>query len=32
MVDADMEDAGLTPLGEGRRILAAKGFPIGSKL
>ncbi len=32
MVDSDMEEAGLTPPGEGRRILAAKGFPIGSKL
>jgi GDPmannose 4,6-dehydratase len=32
MVDADMEEAGLTPPGDGRRILAAKGFPIGSKL
>jgi GDPmannose 4,6-dehydratase len=32
MVDADMEEAGMTPPGEGRKILAAKGFPIGSKL
>jgi GDPmannose 4,6-dehydratase len=32
MVDADMEEAGLTPPGEGRRILAAKAFPIGLKL
>jgi hypothetical protein len=32
MVDADMEDAGLTPPGEGRKILAAKSFSIGSKL
>jgi GDPmannose 4,6-dehydratase len=32
MVDADMEEAGLTPPGEGRKILAANGFPVGSKL
>ena len=32
MVDSDMEEAGLTPPGEGRKILAAKGFPVGSKL
>jgi hypothetical protein len=32
MVDADMEEAGLNPPGDGRRILAAKGFPVGSKL
>jgi GDPmannose 4,6-dehydratase len=32
MVDADMEEAGLAPPGEGRRILAGKGFPIGLKL
>jgi GDPmannose 4,6-dehydratase len=32
LVDADMEDAGLTPPGEGRKILAAKSFSIGSKL
>jgi GDPmannose 4,6-dehydratase len=32
MVDADMEEAGLTPPGDGRKILAAKGFPIGSRL
>ncbi len=32
MVDSDMEEAGLTPPGEGRKILAAGGFPIGSKL
>jgi GDPmannose 4,6-dehydratase len=32
MVDADMEEAGLTPPGEGRKILAAKGIPVGSRL
>ena len=32
MVDADMEEAGMSPAGEGRKILAAKGFPVGSKL
>ena len=32
MVDSDMEEAGLTPPGEGRKILAANGFPVGSKL
>src|SRR5574341_2626599 len=32
MVDADMEEVGLTPPGEGRRILAGKGFPVGSRL
>jgi GDPmannose 4,6-dehydratase len=32
MVDADMEEAGQAPPGEGRKVLAAKGFPIGSKL
>ncbi|HEY6097490.1 MAG TPA: GDP-mannose 4,6-dehydratase, partial [Candidatus Deferrimicrobium sp.] len=32
MVDADMEEAGMTPPGEGRRILAAKGFSVGSRL
>jgi GDPmannose 4,6-dehydratase len=32
LVDADMEDAGLTPPGEGRKILAAKSFSVGSKL
>ncbi|MBP2682823.1 MAG: gmd [Deltaproteobacteria bacterium] len=32
MVDADLEDAGLPTPGEGRKILAAKGFPVGSKL
>jgi len=32
MVDADMEEAGLAPPGEGRRILAAKGFVPGAKL
>jgi hypothetical protein len=32
MVDADMEEAGMTPPGEGRKILAAKGFPVGSRL
>jgi len=31
MVDADLEEAGLPPLGEGRRILAKKGFPAGLK-
>ena len=32
MVDADMEEAGLTPPGEGRKILASKSFSVGSKL
>jgi len=32
MVDADLEDAGLSTPGEGRKILAAKGLPVGSKL
>jgi len=32
MVDADMEDAGLASPGEGRKILASKGFAIGSRL
>jgi GDPmannose 4,6-dehydratase len=32
MVDADLEDAGLPAPGEGRKILAAKGLPVGSKL
>ena len=32
MVDADLEDAGLPTSGEGRKILAAKGLPVGSKL
>jgi GDPmannose 4,6-dehydratase len=32
MVDADMEEAGLTPPGEGRKILVANGFSVGSKL
>jgi GDPmannose 4,6-dehydratase len=32
MVDADLEGAGLSTPGEGRRILAAKGLPIGSRL
>jgi len=32
MVDADMEEAGVPAPGEGRRILAAKGFSIGSRL
>jgi GDPmannose 4,6-dehydratase len=32
MVDADMEEAGMPPAGEGRKILAAKGFLIGPKL
>jgi GDPmannose 4,6-dehydratase len=32
MVDADLEDAGLPTPGEGRKILAAKGLPVGSKL
>ena len=31
MVDADLEEAGLPPGGEGRRILAKKGFPAGLK-
>jgi GDPmannose 4,6-dehydratase len=31
MVDADREEAGLSPVGEGRRILARKGFPAGLK-
>ena len=29
MVDADLEDAGLPTPGEGRKILAAKGLPVG---
>ena len=32
MVDADLEDAGLPTPGEGRKILAAKGLPVASKL
>ena len=32
MVDADMEEAGLAPKGEGRRILAQKGFSAGTRL
>ncbi|MGE5247706.1 MAG: GDP-mannose 4,6-dehydratase, partial [Verrucomicrobiota bacterium] len=32
MVDADMEEAGLAPPGEGRKALAAKGFPVGTRL
>jgi GDPmannose 4,6-dehydratase len=32
MVDADLEDAGLPAPGEGRKILAAKGLPVGTKL
>src|SRR5512146_572805 len=32
MVDADMEEAGLVPPGEGRRVLAAKGLAVGSRL
>ncbi len=32
MVDADLEEAGLESPGEGRRMLAAKGFSIGSRL
>jgi GDPmannose 4,6-dehydratase len=32
MVDADMEEAGMPPIGEGRKILAAKGFHVGPKL
>ena len=32
MVDADFEEAGMVPPGEGRRILEAKGFAIGSRL
>ncbi|HWS15495.1 MAG TPA: GDP-mannose 4,6-dehydratase, partial [Candidatus Methylomirabilis sp.] len=32
MVDADLENAGLATPGEGRKILLAKGFPVGSKL
>jgi GDPmannose 4,6-dehydratase len=32
MVDADLEDAGLPTPGEGRKLLAAKGLPVGSKL
>ena len=32
MVDADVEEAGIAPPGEGRKILAAKGFPAVSKL
>jgi GDPmannose 4,6-dehydratase len=31
MVDADLKEAGLSPPGEGRRILAQKGFPAGVK-
>jgi hypothetical protein len=27
-----MEDAGMTPPGEGRKVLAAKGISVGSKL
>jgi GDPmannose 4,6-dehydratase len=32
MVDADMEETGQASQGEGRKVLAAKGFPIGLKL
>jgi GDPmannose 4,6-dehydratase len=32
MVDADLEAAGLPTPGEGRKILAAKGFPVGARL
>ena len=32
MVDADFEEAGMVPPGEGRRILEAKGFAIGKRL
>jgi GDPmannose 4,6-dehydratase len=32
MMDADMEEAGIVPPGEGRKILAAKGFPATAKL
>ncbi|HZD54656.1 MAG TPA: GDP-mannose 4,6-dehydratase, partial [Candidatus Aquicultoraceae bacterium] len=32
MVDADMEEAGLTPPGEGRKVLLAKGFTPGVRL
>ncbi|HEY3488874.1 MAG TPA: GDP-mannose 4,6-dehydratase [Candidatus Deferrimicrobiaceae bacterium] len=32
MVDADMEEAGVTSPGEGRKILDEKGFVFGSKL
>jgi GDPmannose 4,6-dehydratase len=32
MVDADMEEAGLASPGEGREILAAKGFSAGTRL
>jgi GDPmannose 4,6-dehydratase len=32
MVDADMEEAGMPSIGEGRKILAAKGFLVGPKL
>jgi GDPmannose 4,6-dehydratase len=32
MVDADMEEAGIASPGEGRKILAAKGFPAGTRL
>jgi len=32
MVDADMEEAGLASQGEGRKILAAKGFSAGARL
>jgi len=32
MVDADVEEAGIASPGEGRKILAAKGFPATAKL
>jgi len=32
MVDADMEEAGVPSPGEGRKILAAKGLHVGSRL
>jgi GDPmannose 4,6-dehydratase len=32
MVDADMEEAGIVPPGEGRKILAGKGFPAAKIL
>jgi GDPmannose 4,6-dehydratase len=32
MVDADMEEAGIVPPGEGRKILVGKGFPAAKKL
>jgi GDPmannose 4,6-dehydratase len=32
MVDADLEAAGLPTPGEGRKILAEKGFPVGARL